>query len=100
MRKAFAVIQAHGRPAAAPWIEAAVAHMRRYGRFRVQAFEEAIKAEMKKTPASREDRTIVRQPGNPMVRGHGTRKPEASETVPTPKGAHREDTLETQLRLV
>jgi transposase len=83
VRKAFATIQAHGREASSPWIATAVAQMRRFNRIRVQAFEEAIKAEMKKSAVLREDRTIVRQPGNPMVRGHGTRKSEGNiETVP------------------
>ena len=84
VRKAFAVIQEHGRPAAAPWIEGACAQMIRFGRFRVRTFEELIQAERKKTAVSREDRTIVRQSGNPMVRGHGTRKPKGNpQDVPT-----------------
>lgn len=83
VRKAFTTIQAHGRETASPWIEAAVAQMRRFNRIRVQAFEEAIKSEMKKSAVLREDRTIVRKPGNPMVRGHGTCKPEDDhKTVP------------------
>ncbi len=84
VRKAFALIQHHDRATASPWIEAAVAQMRRFGRIRVQTFEEMVKVEMKKTAVSQEDRTIVRQPGNPMVRGHGTRKPEGdTQSVPT-----------------
>jgi hypothetical protein len=84
VRKAFAAIQAHGRENASPWIEAACAHMRRFNQIRVRVFEEMIKAEMKKASVSVVDRTIVRQPGNPMVRGHGTRKPEdVNENVPT-----------------
>lgn len=84
VRKAFATIQAHGHTASAPWIEGAVAQMRRFGRVRVQAFEDMIKAEMKKTAVSREDREITRQPGNPMLRGHGTRgSSENNNTVPT-----------------
>lgn len=83
VRKAFTLIQQHGRPASAPWIEGAVAQMRRFGRIRVQTFEEMIKVEMKKATVCQEDRTIMRRPGNPMVRGHGTRKPEGiSESVP------------------
>jgi transposase len=75
VRKTYAVIQAHGRETATPWITAAVAHMRRFNRIKVQAFEEVVKAEMKKmTLAPGTDRTIVRKPGNPMVRGHGTRE--------------------------
>jgi transposase len=85
VRKAFALIQQYDRVTASPWIEAAVTQMRRFGRIRVQTFEEMVKAEMKKTTACQEDRTIVRQPGNPMVRGHGTRKTEGlATTVPTP----------------
>jgi hypothetical protein len=58
--------------------------MRRFGRVRVQLFEELIAAEKKKTAVCRDDREIKRQPGNPMVRGHGTRKPEGDpSTVPT-----------------
>lgn len=84
VRKAYLAIQTHGREVAAPWIVGACAQMKRFGRVRVQAFEEFIKAEMKKTTtACREDRTIVRKPGNPMVRGHGTRKPAGdNQTVP------------------
>ena len=48
--------------------------MKRFGRIRVKTFEEMIQSEIKKSAISREDRTVVRQPGNPMVRGHGTRK--------------------------
>lgn len=84
VRKAFALIQSHGRAASSPWIVAAVAQMRRFGRIRVQTFEDMIKAEIKKAAHCQEDRTIMRQPGNPMVRGHGTRKPEgAPQPVPT-----------------
>jgi len=84
VRKAFATIQTHGREKATPWISAAVEHMRRFGRIRVGTFEDLIQREIKKSAISREDRTIVRQPGNPMVRGHGTPKPEGTETtVPT-----------------
>jgi hypothetical protein len=89
VRKAFATIQHHGREAANPWIAGACAQMRRFGRIRVQAFEEFIKTEIKKTKVFQEDRTIVRQPGNPMVRGHGIPKPEEAET-----------TVPTQLRLI
>jgi hypothetical protein len=67
---------------------------------RVQYFEELIAAEKKKTAVCRDDREIKRQPGNPMVRGHGTRKSEGDATpVPTP-GADPVDQLGTQLRLV
>jgi transposase len=83
VRKAYAVIQADTRERASPWIAAACAQMKRFGRVRVQLFEELIAAEKKKTAVFREDREIKRQPGNPMVRGHGTRKPEANSNVPT-----------------
>jgi hypothetical protein len=83
VRKAYSAIQAHGREKAAPWIEGACAQMRRFGKSRVKKFEEFLAAEMKKTTVSREDRTIVRRPGNPMVRGHGTRASEGNPTVPT-----------------
>jgi transposase len=76
VRKAYATIQTHGREKATPWIACAIAQMRRFGRIRVKAFEEMIQVEIKKSAILREDRTIVRQPGNPMVRGHGTPKPE------------------------
>lgn len=83
VRKAFATIKHHGRAVSAPWIEKAVAQMRRFNRIRVQTFEEMIKAEIKNRPVSQEDRTIERKPGNPMLRGHGTRKAEGSnENVP------------------
>ena len=84
VRKAYNVIQADTRERASPWIQAACAQMRRFGRVRVQLFEELIAAEKKKTAVCRDDREIKRQPGNPMVRGHGTRKPEGeTEIAPT-----------------
>jgi transposase len=89
VRKAFATIQHHGRETANPWIAGACAQMKRFGRIRVQAFDEFIKSEIKKTKVPQADRTIVRQPGNPMVRGHGTPKLEEMET-----------TVPTQLRLI
>jgi hypothetical protein len=98
VRKAYSVIQADTRERAAPWIEAACLHLRRFGRVRVQKFEELIAAEKKKSTICPRDREITRQPGNPMVRGHGTRKPEETSNVPTP--THRDDALGTQLSLV
>jgi len=89
VRKAYATIQTHGREKSAPWIAGAVAQMQRFGRIRVRTFEEMIQTEIKKSAISREDRTIVRQPGNPMVRGHGTPMPEGNETI-----------VPTQLRLI
>ena len=84
VRKAYCVIQADTRERASPWIAAACAHMRRFGRVRVQLFDELIAAEKKKTTVCQADREIRRQPGNPMVRGHGTRKPEGeTHNVPT-----------------
>ena len=83
VRKAYCVIQSDTRERASPWIQAACAHMRRFGRVRVQLFEELIAAEKKKTTVCQADREIKRQPGNPMVRGHGTRKPEGeTQNVP------------------
>jgi transposase len=83
VRKAYSVIQADTRERATPWIASACAQMRRFGRVRVQRFEELIAAEKKKAAVCRDDREITRQPGNPMVRGHGTRKPEGeTEKVP------------------
>lgn len=89
VRKAYSVIQADTRERAAPWIAAACHQMRRFGRVRVQLFEELMAAEKKKTAVCRDDREIERQPGNPMVRGHGTRKPEGDIPI-----------VPTQLRLV
>jgi transposase len=89
VRKAYSVIQVDTREKAAPWIASACAQMRRFGRVRVQLFEELIAAEKKKAAVLREDREIQRTPGNPMVRGHGTREP-SGETRNVP----------TQLRLV
>ncbi len=84
VRKAYNVIQADTRERASPWIQSACAQMRRFGRVRVQLFEELLASEKKKTAVCQDDREIKRQPGNPMVRGHGTRKPEGeTETVPT-----------------
>jgi len=89
VRKAYSLIQADTRERAGPWIAAACAQMRRFGRVRVQYFDELVAAEKKKSAVCRDDREISRQPGNPMVRGHGTRKPEGD--VPN---------VPTQLRLV
>ena len=84
VRRAFSTIQAHGREKANPWLSAAVAQMQRWNRIRCRSFEEFIKAEMKKSAVPVVDRTIVRQPGNPMVRGHGTPTPEGNnQNVPT-----------------
>ena len=88
-RKAYTTIQAHTREKATPWIDGAVAQMRRFGRIRVKAFEEMIKVEIKNSAIYREDRNIARQPGNPMVRGHGTPQPAGEETI-----------VPTQLRLI
>ena len=76
VRKAYSTIQAHGREKANAWFVTVIAQMRRFGRIRVKTFDEMIQAEFKKSIVCREDRTVVRQPGNPMVRGHGTRKAE------------------------
>ena len=86
VRKAYAAIQAHGREKATPWIAAAVTHMRRFNKIRVQAFEDALKAEVKKVNLSTgPDRTITRLPGNPMVRGHGTRVATEKQTTVPPQ---------------
>ncbi|NJL25868.1 MAG: IS21 family transposase [Calothrix sp. SM1_5_4] len=83
VRKSFAVIQKHGRESAGPWIAGAVQHMRRFNRVRVKAFEEFIQAEMKKANSNgKEDRSIARKPGNPMVRGLGTPAPSPEDNVP------------------
>ncbi len=82
VRKSYSIIQTHGREAASPWIAGAVTQMRRFNRVRVKAFEEFIKTEMKKTDRGPEDRSIERKSGNPMVRGHGTPKPEDKTEVP------------------
>ena len=83
VRKAYGVIQAHGREAASPWIAAAVAHMLRFNCVRVRVFEDQLKNEMKKSAVCSGERAIVRKPGNPHVRGHGTRAPGEIKTVPT-----------------
>lgn len=82
VRKACAVIQSDTREAASPWIASACHQMQRFGRVRVQYFEELLSAEKKKSSILREDREIARLPGNPMVRGHGTRKPDGQTHVP------------------
>lgn len=84
VRRAFATVRTHGREKSNPWLAAAIAQMRRFNRIRCQAFEQFIKAEMKKSAVPVADRTIVRQPGNPMVRGHGTHAPVSdNQNVPT-----------------
>lgn len=106
VRKAYSVIQADTREKASPWIAAACSHMRRFGRVRVQLFDQLIAAEKKKTSAvCREDREIRREPGNPMVRGHGTREPSGDlQSLPTSirtvSGTDPKDLPGTQLRLV
>lgn len=70
IRKAHSVVQLYGHAVAAPWIEAAAGHMIRFNTFRVRIFEELIKENQKKIK-SQEDRTIVRKPGNPMLRRVG-----------------------------
>jgi hypothetical protein len=57
--------------------------MQRFAKFRIQYFDTLIAAEKKKTSIPREDREIQRRPGNPMVRGHGTRAPLLQNNVPT-----------------
>ena len=82
VRKSYSVIQAHGREASSPWIKEAIAQMRRFNRIRVRAFEDFIKAEMKKANVNQsQDRSIERKPGNPMVRGHGTPAPVEQQTA-------------------
>jgi hypothetical protein len=76
VRKAYALINEHGRMKASPWIEGAVNQMRRFNRVRVKAFEGYIKDEMKKENRIGEDRTITRQSGNPMVRERVSGAPE------------------------
>ncbi len=83
VRKAYAVIQKHGREAASPWLAGAVGQMRRFNKIRVKSFEEFIKAEMNKvTTNQKEERSITRRPGNPMVRGHGAPLPTTNDTAP------------------
>jgi transposase len=90
VRKAYSLIQSHGHETSAPWIATAISHMRRFNNRRVKTFEEIVKSEMKKKPEAGVDRSIRRQPGNPMVRGHGSQKPAENEAkIP-----------QTQLRLV
>jgi transposase len=74
IRHAYQVIQAHGRSQAEPWLEGAIAQMKRFNRIRVKPFEEFIKQEQKKS-RNQEDRNIVRIPGNPMVRNKKTGSP-------------------------
>lgn len=78
-RRAYEVIRKFGREMSMPWIESAVTQMRRFGRVRVQYFEELLHAEMKKSAVSQVDRTIIRKPGNPMVRGHGVPQREGEQ---------------------
>lgn len=101
VRKAYSAIRADTRERAGPWIAAACQHMRRFGRVRVQLFEELLAAEKKKEKIAifREDREIKRQPGNPMVRGHGTRRSGAVLNVPMPTD-DLDDRPGTQLSLV
>ncbi len=49
----------------------------------MQRFEELIAAEKEKSAICPTDREITHQPGNPMVRGHGTRMPAETLNVQT-----------------
>jgi transposase len=70
IRKAHSTIQLHSHTVASVWIVQAAEHMIRFGSIRVKLFEDLIKAEQKKLKPQ-EDRTIVRKPGNPMLRRVG-----------------------------
>ena len=70
IRKAHTLVQLHGSATAAPWISRAVDHMMRFNQIRVVKFDSLIREEQKKR-VSPEDRTIVRKPGNPMLRRVG-----------------------------
>lgn len=70
IRKAYSLVQQHGHSQAAPWIAGATAQLQRFNHVKVKNFEEALKREQKKIQL-REDRTIVRLPGNPMLRTAG-----------------------------
>jgi hypothetical protein len=70
VRRAYSLIQQHGRSQAEPWIAGAIENLERFGRITVNSFDEAIRREQQNYKPS-EDRTIVRIPGNPMIRGAG-----------------------------
>jgi hypothetical protein len=70
IRKSHALIQLHGHSTASPWITQAIDHMIRFNHIRVSVFEKFVKNEQKKNKPQ-EDRTIVRKPGNPMLRRAG-----------------------------
>lgn len=70
IRKAHRMIQLYGHTTASPWIIEAVEYMMRFNQFRVRTFEELLKENQKKLKPQ-EDRTIVRKPGNPMLRRVG-----------------------------
>lgn len=76
VRRSYSLITEHGREKASVWIDGAVSQMRRYNRNRVKEFEGYLKDEMKKAAQAPEDRTITRQPGNPMVRERTSSAPE------------------------
>ena len=67
IRKAHSVVQLYGHAVASEWIVQAADHMIRFNNIRVKLFDDLIKAEQKKIKPQ-EDRTIVRKPGNPMLR--------------------------------
>ena len=70
IRKAHSIVQLYGHATASPWIVQAVEHMMRFNTFRVRIFEDLIKENQKRIKP-REDRTIIRKPGNPMIRRVG-----------------------------
>lgn len=72
IRRAHSTVQAHGKTLSDLWISTAIVNMRKLNQIRVKTFEKLIQSEMKKS-IPQEDRVITRLPGNPMVRGHGTR---------------------------
>ena len=61
-------INAAGHAVASERIAAAIATMRRYGRYRVPYFQALLAQARKSVPKSDAEREIVRRPGNPMLR--------------------------------
>ena len=69
IRHARAELMRYGRADAEPRIAEAIDQMRRFGKVRVSFFEEVLKhLRATSLQASYIDRTIQRQPGNPMLR--------------------------------
>lgn len=99
IRHAREEIGRFGRADAEPRIALATEQMRRFGKIRVQFFEEQLKQLRKQKPAPSADREIQRIAGNPMLRGTGEPREMDPNQLPLPMiertNPHEHDTSQT-----